>query len=134
MQLQQVRRDLVDGRSVGKHGHFGGGIRRDLRNEFVIFFTASYSYVHINLFKAGFFNLFSATIGTSLETGYNWTETSSETMGELECFEVLATALPGTTLYIEQVMLTTKANRYKSCCYCCFTNFIPLIISGRGTL
>ena len=29
-------------------------------------------------------------------------------MGELECFEVLATALPGRTLYIEQVMHTTK--------------------------
>ena len=53
-------------------------------------------------------------------------------MGELECFEVLATALPGRTLYIEQVMHTTKANCWY---YCCQTrNFrvlVSLVLRGR---
>ena len=51
--------------------------------------------------------MFETTIGSSLETGYDWTETSSATIGEEESFEVLATAPPGRTLYIEQVKLTT---------------------------
>ena len=50
VQLQQVRRDLVDGRSVGKHGHFGGGIRRDLRNEFVIFIRHHRIHMFILIF------------------------------------------------------------------------------------
>ena len=50
--------------------------------------------------------MFETTIGASIETGYDWTQTSSETMGEEESFEVLTTAPAGRTLYIEQAMPT----------------------------
>ena len=50
------------------------------------------------------FGLFSSTIGTSNETGYDWTQTSLETMGEeLLYFHAVAVARPGRILYIEQV-------------------------------
>ena len=50
------------------------------------------------------FSLFEAGIGTSVETGYDWTQTSSETMSEEESFQVVAVAPPGRTLYIDQVI------------------------------
>ena len=50
------------------------------------------------------FSLFEAAIGTSVETGYDWTQTSSETMSEEESFQVVAVAPPGRTLYIDQVI------------------------------
>ena len=55
------------------------------------------------------FGLFSSTIGTSNETGYDWTQTSLETMGEeLLSFHAVAVARPGRILYIEQVKSWSK--------------------------
>jgi len=52
----------------------------------------------------GMFGLFGSTIGTSLETGYDWAQTSSETMGEEESFQTVAFAAPGRILHIEQAV------------------------------
>ena len=49
------------------------------------------------------FELFETSIGLSMETGYDWTDTSSETMSEVEQVEAWGTAPPGRILYIEQV-------------------------------
>ncbi len=51
-----------------------------------------------------FFGMFEATIGVSVSTGYNWGETTSETMDEEEKFEVLATAPAEHVLTIEQAV------------------------------
>ena len=52
------------------------------------------------------FGLFNSTIGTSNETGYDWTQSILETMGTEELgFQSVAIAPPGRTLYIEQVKL-----------------------------
>ena len=56
---------------------------------------------------AGLFGLFEETLGLSVETGYDWTQTSSETMDEAESFQVDAVAPPGRILYIEQVIPVT---------------------------
>ena len=59
-------------------------------------------------FQVGMFGLFGSTIGTSLETGYDWAQTSSETMGEEESFQTVAFAAPGRILHIEQVKYRLK--------------------------
>ena len=68
----------------------------------ILYFWERNKKVHVT-FQAGMFGLFESTIGTSLETGYDWSQTSSETMGEEESFQVSAVAAPGRILYIEQV-------------------------------
>jgi len=44
--------------------------------------------------KAGFFDIFEETLGVSVSTGYNWSETSSEAKSETKEFTV-STELPG---------------------------------------
>merc|ERR1711860_44798 len=51
-----------------------------------------------------FFRRFSATIGVSLSTGYNWESVSERTMSETETFIVSAHAPPGMVLVIEQAV------------------------------
>ena len=60
----------------------------------------------MSLFQAGMFGLFNSTIGTSNETGYDWTQSILEPMGTEELgFQSVAIAPPGRILNIEQVKL-----------------------------
>ena len=59
-------------------------------------------------FQTGMFSLFGDAIGLSDETGYDWTQPSSEAMGEQQSFQDTTTALPGTILLVEQVSHTSQ--------------------------
>ena len=61
-------------------------------------------YVHNLNFQGGMFGLFNDLIGLSTETGYDWTQPSSEAMGEEQSLQDTATAQPGTILIIEQAI------------------------------
>ena len=52
--------------------------------------------------EASYFGLFSASIGVSVETGYDWTEVSESTKNEQVTVEVKATVRPGYILQIKQ--------------------------------
>ena len=52
--------------------------------------------------EASFFALFSATLGTSVTTGYDWTEVSESTKNEQITVEVKASVRPGYILQIKQ--------------------------------
>jgi len=54
--------------------------------------------------QAGMFGLFEETLGVSTETGYDWTETSSQTMGESQTIEVSEPVPSGERLQILQAV------------------------------
>ena len=62
--------------------------------------------------EASYFGLFSASIGVSVETGYDWTEVSESTKNEQVTVEVKATVRPGYILQIKQA--TGKCGDNKS--------------------
>ena len=62
--------------------------------------------------KADFFGLFGLTLGTSVTTGYDWTEVSESTKNEQVTVEVKATVRPGYILQIKQA--TGKCGDNKS--------------------
>ena len=53
------------------------------------------------------FGLFEETLGLSVETGYDWTQTASVVMDEAESVQQNVIAPPGRILYIEQVIPVT---------------------------
>jgi len=63
---------------------------------------------------AKFFEMFSATLGSSVSTGYNWNQVSSETMDEEHTIEILATAPKGYVLRIEQAIGTCDGSTAKT--------------------
>ncbi len=54
--------------------------------------------------SAGFFNLFSTELNTSVNTGYDWTKASSETTGEQVTIVLEGVAPAGYILKIEQAV------------------------------
>ena len=62
--------------------------------------------------EASYFGLFSASIGVSVETGYDWTEVSESTKNEQVTVEVKASVRPGYILQIKQA--TGKCGDNKS--------------------
>ncbi len=64
--------------------------------------------------SANFFDIFGASIGVSVHTGYNWKETSTETMNDEEKFEIKATAPAGYVLTIEQAVGHCDGNTAKT--------------------
>ena len=62
--------------------------------------------------EASYFGLFSASVGVSVETGYDWTEVSESTKNEQVTVEVKATVRPGYILQIKQA--TGKCGDNKS--------------------
>ena len=56
--------------------------------------------------SAGLFEIFEASLGESVSTGFDWTSTSTSTKSQVEEFKVLASAPPGLLLTIEQAVGT----------------------------
>ena len=61
--------------------------------------------------EASFFSLFAATLGTSVTTGYDWTEASESTKNEQITVEVKASVRPGYILQIKQATGKCGDNR-----------------------
>jgi hypothetical protein len=68
--------------------------------------SASVSVTVEEKLSVDFFEIFSASVGISTTTGYNWKGTSSVTKSTKEQFTVIATAPPGLILTIEQAVGT----------------------------
>ena len=71
-----------------------------------------------NPLSASFFDLFEASLSTSVTTGYNWATTSEETKSEQVTVEVEAVAPAGKILVIQQAVghcdgSTVKTEMYK---------------------
>merc|ERR1711860_45001 len=54
--------------------------------------------------KIQFFGLFSASLGLSVETGFDWTHTSTAVQSDIVTIRVSADAPPGMVLTIEQTV------------------------------
>ena len=52
--------------------------------------------------ESSFFGLFSASVGVSVTTGYDWTQTTEATKSEQVTIEVRSTVGPGYILQIQQ--------------------------------
>ena len=54
--------------------------------------------------SVGFWNLFSAELGTSVATGYDWNHVSEATQGVIKTYKIFTTAPPGYRVVIEQAV------------------------------
>jgi hypothetical protein len=60
--------------------------------------------------SAGFFDIFSTEIGTSINTNYNWGSVSSATQGQSTTVTIVAVAPAGYKLLIQQVIGSCGGN------------------------
>ena len=64
--------------------------------------------------EAGFFKLFSANLGYSFETGYDWETASEQAFGATFEITVTAPVEPGTVLYVDQAVGHCGGNEVKT--------------------